>query len=766
MTAENSAINGKGQTIRISLNQLAATLIAGPLLLLILPDLPDRRSLAWGLPALWLLKTRFYPVGLVALGVLWSLYSGRVILNQVEQFTQRPVTARVSVSSVRFAQADAGQVVVRLWEINGRWVFPPLYARLDAQPQMADWCGGQQWDVRLRLRPVHSRLNEGGFDRQRWALAKTQPLTGRILSAAVLAPECGLRQRLVEKAERQTQSLPWRSIILALAVGEMTVVEDEILDVLRQTGIMHLMAISGLHIVLAALSGWGVVRAAQYLLPVHWIEHRAPLWCGLCCAWGYVWLAGGNPPAVRAALALSCWTLLRLRGISVSSWQVWLWCVALILVSDPLSVLSDSFWLSALAVASLIFWYQWAPLPPHLQRPKRWAWLRGLHLQAGITLLLMPLQVLLFHGVSLSSLPANLWAVPLVSFITTPLILLALPLMTIPLAAHGLWWLADRSLALVFLPLQAMPPGWLSLGENTVPYSVAGWLAVIVWRFAWWRTYPFSVLALVLVMLLRPKSPAPSWRVDMLDVGHGLAVVIERQGKAWLYDTGPGWDGGNMADREILPYLKWRGLQLEGITLSHSHLDHRGGLSALQRAFPSVPVYSPLLESGHRRCIQGERWRWQGLTFSVIWPPLPVREAGNHDSCVVRVDDGRYRVLLTGDLEHEDEAMLLRTQREMLAADILQVPHHGSTTSSSPPFLRAVGAQQALSSNSRYNPWRLPAVSVVRRYRQRGDGWHDTASDGQLSVRFFDEGTEMLRYRGEISPRWYHQWFGASRDNE
>ncbi|WP_027712211.1 ComEC family protein [Dickeya chrysanthemi] len=750
----------------MSLNQLATALIVGPLLLLILPDLPTLPVLIWGLPAVLLLKTRFYPLGLVTIGVIWSLYNGREILHQVEQFTQRPLTARVSVSSVRFAQADADQVVVRLWQINARWVFPPLYARLDALPQMADWCGGQQWNVRLRLRPVHSRLNEGGFDRQRWALAKAQPLTGRILSAESVAPECGWRQRLVNQAEQQTLLLPWRAIILALAVGEMTMIDDDILDVLRQTGIMHLMAISGLHIVLAALFGWSIVRAAQYLLPVHWVEHRAPLWCGLCCAWGYVWLAGGNPPAVRAALALSCWTLLRLRGLSVSAWQVWLWCVGLVLVSDPLSVLSDSFWLSALAVAALIFWYQWAPLPLHLQHSWRWGWLRGLHMQIGVTLLLMPLQVLLFHGVSLSSLPANLWAVPLVSFVTTPLILLALPLMVVPGIAQVLWWLADRSLALVFLPLQVMPAGWLSLGEHIVPYSVAGWLAVVVWRFAWWRTYPFSLLALILMAALRPKPPVPLWRVDMLDVGHGLAVVIERQGKAWLYDTGPGWEGGNSAEREILPYLKWRGLQLEGIILSHNHLDHRGGLKALQGALSSVPIYSPLLEPDHRPCVQGNQWRWQGLTFSVIWPPVQVREAGNNDSCVVRVDDGRYRVLLTGDLEREDEAMLLRTQRGKLAADILQVPHHGSTTSSSPPFLRAVDAQAVLSSNSRYNPWRLPAVSVVRRYRQMGYRWHDTAVGGQLSVRFFDEGIEMLRYRGEISPRWYHQWFGANRDNE
>ncbi|WFN55928.1 ComEC family protein [Dickeya lacustris] len=735
-------------------------------MLLFLPELPNERALLWGVPLLWLIRTRFSAVGLMALSLCWSLYNGRVMMNQIDQLTQRPVVAQVRIESVRFNQAEASHAVVRLSKIDDEWVFPPIFARVTLPSMMQNWCGGQRWILRLSMRPVHSRLNEGGFDRQRWALAKAQPLTARVLSAEPVSSACGARQSLVTVVEQQTQTLPWHAIILALAVGEMERVDAPVLDVLRQTGTLHLMAISGLHIALAALFGFGVARAVQMLLPVHRIQHVFPLWCGWVLAWSYVWLAGGNPPAVRAALALSCWTVLRLCHVSVSSWQVWLWCLALVLVFDPLSVLSDSFWLSALAVASLIFWYQWVPLPVSMQRRKRWFWLRGLHVQLGMMLLLMPLQILLFQGISMSALPANLWAVPLVSLITTPLILIALLLMWAPGVAQGVWWLADRSLALVFAPLVTLPPGWLPLGQTLVSASVAGWAAVIIWRFGWWRTYPLSVLALILVMLLRPKPHAPSWRVDMLDIGHGLAIVIERNGKAWLYDTGPSWEGGESASREILPYLKWRGLQLQGVVISHSHLDHRGGWATLQAVYPQIPVYSSQYDATHRPCVTGESWRWQGLTFRVLWPPVRAVNAGNHDSCVIRVDDGRYSVLLTGDLEQEDEARLLKTQRHALAADILQVPHHGSNTSSSAPFLRAVGADWVMSSNSRYNPWRLPARRVTQRYRQMGIAWRDTAHSGQLSVRFFTDDIQILRYRGEISPRWYHRWFGAGEDNE
>ncbi|MFP1950927.1 ComEC family protein [Lonsdalea quercina] len=750
----------------MSLNVMALALVSGILPLLWLPQIPPPAVLLGGLtaliPAYRYLPKRLRALGLAVFALVWGCYNAGQAVDQTADLTSRQVTAEVDITSVRLSALPEAAPVVRLIRVNERWLFPPVSVRLNPATAMNTWCGGQRWQLRLQLRPVHSRLNEGGFDSQRWSLARRQTLTGSVQSAAVLDARCGVRQGIVTAVERQTEHLPWRSILLALTLGEMATVDDDTQALLRQTGTMHLMAISGLHISLAALFGWGIARGAQCLFPVHRIGYRFPLIVGLFAALSYVWLAGGNPPAVRAGLALCVWTLLRLTGVSCTPWQVWLGCVALILTADPLSVLSDSFWLSSLAVAALIFWYQWAPLPRVFLRPKRWVWLRWLHLQAGMTLLLLPLQVALFHGVSLTSLPANLWAVPLVSFVTTPLVLIALLLSFSPTSSAVFWWLADRSLTGVFAPLAALPSGWWSLGEQALPWSLSGWLAVAIWRFAWWRYAPLSVISLLLILLLRPKAPAPLWRVDMLDVGHGLAVVIERNGKAVLYDTGASWAGGNMASREIVPYLRWRGVALERIIVSHAHQDHRGGLVELERQFPAVQVFSPMARSGHQPCLQGQRWQWQGLRFSVLWPPRMTLNAGNNDSCVVAVDDGRFRVLLTGDVEAKTEAILLRTQRLALAADIFQVPHHGSATSSSAPFIRAVGAQWSASSNSRYNPWRLPSVKVRRRYRQMAHPWHDTATSGQFSVRFYAQHWQVLGFREAISPRWYHQRFGVN----
>lgn len=756
---------------RISLNILCLTVIIGILPLLVLSSLPSARLLWLGLGlAIALLLHRSYPSYLIAVAIFsfcWAGLTAQALLEQIEPLTQRPVDAVVTISSMRFAELDESRVIIKLEKINQRWVFPPLYAQVTLSQSMQQWCGGQRWAVSASFRPVHSRLNEGGFDSQRWAISKRQPVSGRIISAQVIDAECSYRQRILSQAEEQTTSFSWRSILLALAFGEMKTVNPDTKAVLQKTGTMHLMAISGLHIALAAGFGWAVARVIQYGFLTHRIGYRFPLLTGVVVAWGYVWLAGGNPPAVRAALALSVWMMLKASGVICSSWQVWLWCVALILLCDPLSVLSDSFWLSCLAVSSLIFWFQWAPLPLHCQRRFRWCWLRWLHLQTGITLLLMPLQLSMFHGVSLTSLPANLWAVPVVSFITTPLILLALPLMPFTYLSHGLWWLGEQSLNAVFVPLSHLQFGWIDLDASLLIGSVAGWGIVAIWRFAWWKTHPATLGALIVLLVLsRVKNDEPNWRVDMLDVGHGLAIVIEREGKAVLYDTGNRWDGGDMATREILPYLRWRGLHVEKIILSHSHLDHIGGLDQIRQAYPSANIYSSFKQADHQPCVQGERWHWRGLTFTVLWPTRLVERAENNDSCVIRVDDGKHRVLLTGDIESEAEKQLVRWQRNALNADLLQIPHHGSKTSSSPPFIRAVNAQHVIASTARYNPWRLPSDKVVERYRQQRYEWLDTGMFGQLSARFFTDSWQILRFRTQISPRWYHQWFGVKRYNE
>lgn len=112
-------------------------------------------------------------------------------------------------------------------------------------------------------------------------------------------------------------------------------------------------------------------------------------------------------------VALATWGMLKLSGRQWSGWDVWICCLAAILLMDPVAILSQSLWLSAAAVAALIFWYQWFPCPEWQLPPVLRAVVSLIHLQLGITLLLMPVQIVIFHGISLTSFIANLLAIPL-----------------------------------------------------------------------------------------------------------------------------------------------------------------------------------------------------------------------------------------------------------------------------------------------------------------------------------------------------------------
>lgn len=143
-----------------------------------------------------------------------------------------------------------------------------------------------------------------------------------------------------------------------------------------------------------------------------------------------------QPPALRTMVALATWGMLKLSGRQWSGWDVWICCLAAILLMDPVAILSQSLWLSAAAVAALIFWYQWFPCPEWQLPPVLRAVVSLIHLQLGITLLLMPVQIVIFHGISLTSFIANLLAIPLVTFITVPLILAA---MVVHLSGPLIW---------------------------------------------------------------------------------------------------------------------------------------------------------------------------------------------------------------------------------------------------------------------------------------------------------------------------------------
>ncbi len=733
--------------------------------LLFLPALPSGSVLcSITLLSLLLLRSEMRVLRALAwLGGIfcWGVLVAQQQISQIDKLTRRPLAAEVRVIATEPLRQ---QISIKILTASGQPQFPALQARVTVGEEVTAFCAGQRWRMRLRLRPVHGRLNEGGYDQQRAALAGYRPLSGRILQKTALTTNCSLRANIMAAAGEKLTGLKYGGVLQALLFGVRDTVSPQISQLFRETGIAHLMAISGMHIGLAAASGWGVMRCLQRGLPARLITPFLPGIISLSLAACYTWLSGMQAPALRAMLAMTLWQIFRQQYFNFNSWQIWLLCAGILLFSDPMFVLSESFWLSTLAVLMLLVWYRWFALPRYYARHWRWRSLQLIHLQSGMLLLMLPLQALLFNGTSLVALPANLIAIPLISLFTLPVAGLAL-LLT-PTGFSGLFWqLADKSLALLVMLLESPPPGWWYVTDVYL-WGPVIWGGLLFFRSAACFHYPFHGLALLLCCLLWRYPPRnDEWRVDMLDVGHGLAVVISQGDEAVVYDTGNRWQQSNAGERIIVPWLLRRGLKLQQVIISHRHLDHYGGLTGILSYWPLTPVRTAFSRRGYLRCFRGERWQWQRLNFIVLWPPAGATNGQNNDSCVIKVSDGFFSLLLTGDLERQAEMKLVSLEKQHLQATFLQVPHHGSNTSSSPVLLRTVKGEVAMASVARYNAWKMPSLKVIERYRHAGFRWSDTAVAGQISLRIYQRQYQLSEMREEIFPRWYHQWFGVKPES-
>ena len=397
----------------MKITTVGVCIICGIFPLLILPQLPGTLTLAF--LTLFACVLAFIPVktvryiALTLLFFVWGILSAKQILWAGETLTGATQDAIVEITATDGMTTHYGQIT----HLQGRRIFPAPGLVLYGEYLPQAVCAGQQWSMKLKVRAVHGQLNDGGFDSQRYAIAQHQPLTGRFLQASVIEPNCSLRAQYLASLQTTLQPYPWNAVILGLGMGERLSVPKEIKNIMRDTGTAHLMAISGLHIAFAALLAAGLIRSGQIFLPGRWIHWQIPLIGGICCAAFYAWLTGMQPPALRTMVALAIWGMLKLSGRQWSGWDVWICCLAAILLMDPVAILSQSLWLSAAAVAALIFWYQWFPCPEWQLPPVLRAVVSLIHLQLGITLLLMPVQIVIFHGISLTSFIANLFAIPL-----------------------------------------------------------------------------------------------------------------------------------------------------------------------------------------------------------------------------------------------------------------------------------------------------------------------------------------------------------------
>jgi competence protein ComEC len=240
--------------------------------------------------------------------------------------------------------------------------------------------------------------------------------------------------------------------------------------------------------------------------------------------------------------------------------------------------------------------------------------------------------------------------------------------------------------------------------------------------------------------------------MTVLDVGQGLAVVLQTRRHNLLYDTGPTPMAG---ERVVLPYLTGAGIRkIETLVLSHNDSDHTGGAEGLMRRLPVDRLLYSALPEGYQPddrtrqafCRAGEGWQEDSVDFRFLSPgPGLSGAADNNRSCVLRVSGPGFSLLLTGDIEKETEAALI-DEGALEPVDVLVLPHHGSKTSSTAAFIEALHPRRGVISSGYRNRFGHPSPVVVQRYREAGVALDSTIPGGTLVYEWMP-GHPMTLYR-------------------
>lgn len=654
---------------------------------------------------------------------------------------------------------------------------------------------GEYWQLRVRLRRPRGLLNSGTFDYKSWLIQQGVSATGYVIAndanRLIINPDPRAlsrfrswvdlwRSQLGEKISKAPLSDMGRGIILALSVGDKRLITQH-WDRLAQLGIVHLMVISGLHIGLVAGFGFVLGSGLSRLLAVLLVSRLVsigrwlPPLTGLLAAVFYSQLAGFSLSTQRALIAVSLVMLGKLAYRRIRPLACIAWALLLIAMSQPLAVLNTGFWLSFVAVILLVFWFfPW-------QSKREFGLIRRTVLVQVALMLGLLVPSLFFMGRASWLAPlVNLVAVPWVSMVTVPLSLMASLLVNSwPQIGTWLWQLADYSVLVLWHFLELLP---LELGFITSPFPLNLWLfAAAIIAICGTLTPAGLGVRLVcwvpIISLITASVPESPLRVTVLDVGQGLAVVVEAPHHVLVYDTGPKYSERLNAGSDIVaPFLRARGRShIDRLVISHRDNDHAGGFEPLLNETkvrrlligPSVGHPASRMSAPDSVCRAGQVWSWpinaavneESIEFRILAPQpdllIDPDQSANNSSCVLLIRWRDQVILLPGDIEKPQEIALV-AQGLLPKVTLLVAPHHGSKTSSIDPFVEQLRPNMVVFSSGYRHHFGHPHGAVVDRYQRVGSSLWYTAHQGGLSFIWDRDGTlRVVSARQSMGNFWW-----------
>ena len=655
---------------------------------------------------------------------------------------------------------------------------------------------GQRWEFKVKIKRPYGSLNPHTFDFERWSFHQDFGASGSVRSGQLILEkdiaftEFALameyqRWKLRQKIQRLlSKDARYGGVIAALVMGDQNAIDQEDWRVFNATGIGHLISISGLHVTM--LAGFGAMLATfiwrRNTLPLSVPVGKVAAAVGFLTAFVYAWLAGFQIPAQRTMYMVGVVAFALWSGRNPRSFDIWWWALFFVLVIDPMATYTPGFWLSFGAVAAILYAMQDSAgllgLPTGRELEVHWrnrviqALREACRVQAVVTIALLPLTLYWFYQVSIVSPLANAIAIPVVSYIVTPLAIagallpdfigkyLLIPAhATMDYLAIMLAWMASWKWSIAW----SSQPAWWAIALSTIGILIAirpgsiqeSWMSRI------------AGLVLCATLFIQSSNSAHlekgEFRATVLDIGQGTAVLIETKTKRLLYDTGPIQGKDNAGQRIILPYLRGRGINhIDRMIISHSDSDHIGGAATLLKEISfdfmmgSLPSTNPLLENLKERkipaipCRFGQQWSWDGVDFH-IWHPHEHTNFEDHHprkpnevSCVLEVRNQTASFWLTGDVEKQGEAEITErlTQKALNHLRnknlIFMAPHHGSKTSSSQELLTALSPDEAFTQNGYRNRYGHPHSSVTARYQSMNIPFYQTPNTGAQVWSFYN----------------------------
>jgi competence protein ComEC len=628
---------------------------------------------------------------------------------------------------------------------------------------------GDIWEFELRLRRPHGNSNPGLFSLENWMFREQLHAAGyvvagkrnRLLQAGELSFVETYRRNFVVRAKKHGGSAA--PVLAAIGVGTRHLISRQQWDRYAITGSSHLMAISGLHIGLAAATAFYLIAAFSGVLrlPGNHLHHAAIGAAGMAAA--YAMISGFAVPSQRAIIMLGLAAVAFLGGRRADPLRIIAAVALLVFVIDPVSLMLPGFSLSFGAVVVLLWFSRryWRPC----------AGLRFYQLlvmQFILLLGLMPLTVLIFQRIAIAAPLVNFMTVPVFSFITVPLTLVSMlldpvwntasiALLKLSAASiRGIEWLIGEIAKLSFADI-------FVAGVDSAVLSVVLLPALWIILPRGWPGRWIAVLAMIALMLNKPQAPDRACiDAHVLDVGQGLAVVVQSSEHTLVFDTGASYrGGGSAAALFVLPFLRYKGIEaIDWLVVSHSDDDHAGGVPALIKEIAVGRIFAgeeiPDVDYKILACRQGQTWAADGIEYHFLHPEPGNSLGGNDSSCVLSISAGSHQLVLTGDIEAAGERSVL-AHLPFASVSVVLIPHHGSLTSSSPAFVNRLKPGLAVASTGYANRWGFPKARVTKRWEGAGAVVLDTASSGAVSFRLCErDGLSRLRQERLQQRRFWH----------